>query len=998
MDFRLAFRRSLTIALLAAFFISTGSTPARAAGIGDYVAPFQSWATAFENVFAQLVALVEPHHIVTVEISPATMAKWHASGKTESAAAFNSVVAASPPAVSPTIVHIDTSPKASTPAPHTIVTASSISPTPVATLAGIVLGTTTDSVVTQSQLEAAIQQASDQLRQLIYANAGTIGQGQYSTGGYINNLALSQRIDSLSNVTIANPTVTGTVSGLTAASIPALSSLNGLLGIAQGGTGTSTQPTANRLLLSDANGNWEYFSTSTLGIISGVSSVSNADGTLTITPTNGNVVASLNLANANTWSGTQTLANLVAANATTTNLTATNLIATNATMTNATATNLAIASAGANMLLSTNGQQGVVSTSTPTAASYIATSTTASQLPYASSTAITVSGTASTSNLTVSNNFTLSNLTGFLKAVAGTVSTALINLASDVTGILPVANGGTGWASVANGAIPYGNGSSALATTSAGTAGNVLAYLNGVPTWTPTTTLGTISGTLGVGSGGTGATTLTGLLQGNGSAALTAVGGTAGQVPYFNGTNALLATSSLFLASSGNVGIGTTVPTTPLAVVGGIRLGDSATIAGTANALTVRRAGADSATYATLINEGAVAQTIASGGSGHRNDLVFSNDNSGNYIFNTGNVGIGTTNPGVRLDVSGSQSSGFVARFTNTANSGGPSGIIVAAGVDGTNSGAALIQFTSPNGTAIGSVSQTGASSVGYNTTSDRRLKENIAPTTAGLDTLLKLPVRNFDFINDPTHATTTGFIAQELYQVFPEAVTTNGDNGIVPLGATSTPWSVDYGRITPLIVKAVQDIANLSDTFKATLIAWLGNASDGIVDLFASNGHFSNELCVGSTCVTPAQFQAMVAAATVSQGEATSSSTPSVQVSAPTPPTILGTTTPPSIDIQGSNPATIHVGDTYTDLGAIVSDNQGHDLGYKTFLDGALVSNILIDTSASATDTIDYVATDTWGNTATSTRTVIINANPNVATTSPSNAGVIATSTPTAQ
>jgi hypothetical protein len=58
--------------------------------------------------------------------------------------------------------------------------------------------------------------------------------------------------------------------------------------------------------------------------------------------------------------------------------------------------------------------------------------------------------------------------------------------------------------------------------------------------------------------------------------------------------------------------------------------------------------------------------------------------------------------------------------------------------------------------------------------------------------------------------------------KIYPEAVTTNGDNGLVPLSPTSTPWSVDYGRITPLIIKAVQDIANLSDTFKNTLIAWL--------------------------------------------------------------------------------------------------------------------------------------------------------------------------------
>ena len=48
-------------------------------------------------------------------------------------------------------------------------------------------------------------------------------------------------------------------------------------------------------------------------------------------------------------------------------------------------------------------------------------------------------------------------------------------------------------------------------------------------------------------------------------------------------------------------------------------------------------------------------------------------------------------------------------------------------------------------------------------------------------------------------------------------------------------------------------------------------------------------------------------------------------------------------------------------------------DLGITTFLNGMLVSNIVIDTSEVATDTIDYVATDTDRLTATSTRTVLI-------------------------
>lgn len=88
--------------------------------------------------------------------------------------------------------------------------------------------------------------------------------------------------------------------------------------------------------------------------------------------------------------------------------------------------------------------------------------------------------------------------------------------------------------------------------------------------------------------------------------------------------------------------------------------------------------------------------------------------------------------------------------------------------------------------------------------------------------------------------------------------------------------------------------------------------------------------------------------------------------------------TTPPTITIKGDNPAIIEVGDSYADLGATVTDTgpgQAGDanLGYQTFLNGTLVSTIDIDTSQVATDTIDYVATDSSGLSATSTRTILI-------------------------
>ncbi len=66
-------------------------------------------------------------------------------------------------------------------------------------------------------------------------------------------------------------------------------------------------------------------------------------------------------------------------------------------------------------------------------------------------------------------------------------------------------------------------------------------------------------------------------------------------------------------------------------------------------------------------------------------------------------------------------------------------------------------------------------------------------------------------------------------------------------------------------------------------------------------------------------------------------------------------------------------------------------NLGLKTFLNATLVSNIVIDTSQPATDTINYVATDQNGLTSTSTRTVLIEAAAAPSTVSPDDASTTA-------
>lgn len=82
----------------------------------------------------------------------------------------------------------------------------------------------------------------------------------------------------------------------------------------------------------------------------------------------------------------------------------------------------------------------------------------------------------------------------------------------------------------------------------------------------------TANGFAGSSSGGaTPALTLTtsqsGLLQGNGTA-ITGISGTSGQFPYYNGTNTLFATSTLFLATTGFIGVNTTSPAALFSVNG----------------------------------------------------------------------------------------------------------------------------------------------------------------------------------------------------------------------------------------------------------------------------------------------------------------------------------------------------------------------------------------------------------------------------------------------
>jgi hypothetical protein len=113
---------------------------------------------------------------------------------------------------------------------------------------------------------------------------------------------------------------------------------------------------------------------------------------------------------------------------------------------------------------------------------------------------------------------------------------AQINLANGVTGTLPTSNGGTGQTSnLTQYGVVYGSTTTAMATTAAGTSTQVLhGNASGAPTWSAVSLTADVSGTLPVANGGTNLTSFTanGLVYASSTSALTTNAGLT-----FNGTD-----------------------------------------------------------------------------------------------------------------------------------------------------------------------------------------------------------------------------------------------------------------------------------------------------------------------------------------------------------------------------------------------------------------------------------------------------------------------------
>ena len=123
------------------------------------------------------------------------------------------------------------------------------------------------------------------------------------------------------------------------------------------------------------------------------------------------------------------------------------------------------------------------------------------------------------------------------------------------------------------------------------------------------------------------------------------------------------------------------------------------------------------------------------------------------------------------------------------------------------------------DGTAVGSIG-VNASATSFNTSSDYRLKENVTPMSGATAQTKLLKPCNFDWI---TGGNVNGFIAHELAEVVPEAVTgtkdamRDEDYEVTPatdteaavMGTRSVPdmQGIDQSKLVPLLTATIQEL-----------------------------------------------------------------------------------------------------------------------------------------------------------------------------------------------
>jgi hypothetical protein len=267
----------------------------------------------------------------------------------------------------------------------------------------------------------------------------------------------------------------------------------------------------------------------------------------------------------------------------------------------------------------------------------------------------------------------------------------------------------------------------------------------------------------------------------------TAPSGTAG--------NAITFTQAMTLNASGNLGIGTTSPNTRLSVVGA---GDNSTVA--------VFGGASGGTGRGL----RIATGIPSGGSNNEIAILDAQSDQGVPVMAFQTAGTERA----RIDSSGNL---LVGTTSNPATGRigiqiGSTGSDIGLAIKALNNGNWGAGFYNSSGTNVGSI-VINSSATAYNTSSDYRLKNTIAPMTNALARVAQLKPVTYKWNSDGSDG--QGFIAHELAEVVPECVT--GEKDAVNEDGTPKYQGIDTSFLVATLTAAIQELKAEFDAYKAS-------------------------------------------------------------------------------------------------------------------------------------------------------------------------------------
>ena len=194
------------------------------------------------------------------------------------------------------------------------------------------------------------------------------------------------------------------------------------------------------------------------------------------------------------------------------------------------------------------------------------------------------------------------------------------------------------------------------------------------------------------------------------------------------------------------------------------------------------------------------------------------NDMPSSLVFST--TADGSASPTERMRVtSGGQL--FINDTTDSAGAGSrlhiksnasQSAFSIQTGSNGANG----IFFANTSSAQVGGI-VINSGSTAYNTTSDYRLKENVIPISDGITRLQQLKPSRFNFITDPAE-TVDGFIAHEVQDIAPEAIT--GEKDAVDDDGNPKYQGIDQSKLVPLLTAALQEAIAKIESLEARLTA----------------------------------------------------------------------------------------------------------------------------------------------------------------------------------